>query len=174
MKIEPGWKWTTATFVLLMSLAPATGFANDADAPGALVTSALDVIYVGQLGKTDSSGRLLVWEGNIKGDLTGKIEWWFVEPPPETATKYMGGKVDYYRAKWKIWIDGKLVLVGESAGKTVTPKGSDGMWDGHGVVTEAHGKFARLKGKQVYETGPVIYGSNPPVSLTSTGMFEIY
>jgi len=89
------------------------------------------------------------------------------------STTYKGGKVDYYKARWEIWVDEKLVLAGESAGKTVTPDQSDGMWDGHGVVTEANGKFARLKGRKVYETGPVIYGSNPPVSLTGTGMFQI-
>ena len=86
----------------------------------------------------------------------------------------MGGKVNYYRARWEIWVEDKLVLAGESAGKTVAPDQSDGMWDGHGVVTEAYGKFARFSGYRVSETGPVIYGSNPPESLTGTGMFQIY
>lgn len=139
-----------------------------------MLTGALDLTYVGHLAKTDDEGRLLVWEGSIKGDFAGTIRWWFVAPSPEASTNYMGGKVDYYKARWEVWVDEALVLAGESAGKTVTLHQSDGMWDGHGVVTEAFGKFARFKGHKVYETGPVIYGSNPPVSLTGTGMFQVY
>lgn len=141
---------------------------------GTRLNGALELTYAGHLEKKDDDGRLLVWEGSVKGDFGGKIKWWFVDPPPEATTKYAGGEVGYYKARWEIWVGEKLVLAGESAGKTVTPDGSDGMWDGHGVVTEAYGEFARFKGYKVYETGPVIYGSNPPVSLTGTGMFQIY
>ena len=148
--------------------------AEDAGVPSALLTGALDLTYVGHLEKTDDDGRVLIWEGSIEGDFAGKIRWWFVEPPPEAITEYLGGKVLYYRARWKIWVEDKLVLAGESAGKTVTPDQSDGMWDGHGVVTEAYGKFARFGGYRVSETGPVIHGSNPPDSTTGTGMFQIY
>ena len=141
---------------------------------GALLNGALDLTYVGHLEKTDDDGRLLVWEGSIGGDFAGKINWWFIDPSPIASDTYKGGSVNYYEARWEIWVGEELVLAGESAGKTVTPDQSDGMWDGHGVVTEAYGKFARLKGHKVYETGPVIYGSNPPISLTGTGMFQIY
>ena len=86
----------------------------------------------------------------------------------------MGGTGIYYEARWEIWVGEKLVLAGESAGKTVTPDQSDGMWDGQGVFTEAYGRFARFKGYKVSETGPGLQGANPPVSLTGTGMFQIY
>jgi hypothetical protein len=174
MKIKFAWKSATVMLVLSMTLAGAITFADAADVPDALLTGALDLTYAGHLEKTDDDGRLLVWEGSIGGDFGGKIEWWFIDPSTVASTTYMGGTVNYYEARWEIWVGEKLVLAGESAGKTVTPDQSDGMWDGHGVVTEAYGKFARFKGHKVYETGPVIYGSNPPVSLTGTGMFQIY
>ena len=174
MKISLARELARVIVTLSIALAPVTALASDGDGAGVLLTGALDLTYVGHLEKKDDSGRLLVWEGRVEGDFGGKIRWWFVDPPPEATTEYLGGQVDYYRARWEIWVGDELVLAGESAGKTVTPHQSDGMWDGHGIVTEAYGKFARLKGHKVYETGPVIYGSNPPVSLTGTGMFQIY
>ena len=174
MKIKSARKLTPVMLVLSMTLAGAIAFADDADVSGALLAGALDLTYVGHLEKTDDDGRLLVWEGSIAGDFAGTIKWWFVNPSPVASAEYMGGKVDYYEARWEIWVGKKLVLAGKSAGKTVTPDQSDGMWDGHGVVTEAYGKFARFERHKVYETGPVIYGSNPPISLTGTGMFQIY
>ena len=142
--------------------------------PGVLLNGALDLTYAGYLEKRDGDGRLLVWEGSVGGDFAGAIKWWFVDPSPIASDTYKGGTVNYYEARWEVWVGEKLVLAGKSAGKTVTPDQSDGMWDGHGVVTEAHGEFEQLKGYRVYETGPVIYGSNPPDSLTGTGMFQIY
>jgi len=174
MKINSARELTLLMLVLSMTLAGAMAFADDVNVSGARLAGALDLTYVGHLEKTDDEGRLLVWEGSIQGDFAGKIKWWFVDPSPVASTTYMGGKVDYYEAQWEIWVGEKLVLAGESGGKTVNPDQSDGMWDGHGVVTEAYGKFARFMGQKVYETGPVILGSNPPISLTGTGMFQIY
>ena len=174
MRIKFAWKYTPVMLVLSIALAGSKVFADDADVSGSLLTGALDLTYVGHLEKTDDDGRLLVWEGSVGGDFAGKIRWWFIDPSTVASASYTGGTVNYYEARWEIWIGEELVLAGRSAGKTVTPDQSDGMWDGHGVVTEAHGRFARLKDRKVYETGPVIYGSNPPVSLTGTGMFQIY
>lgn len=174
MRIRSARKSTPVILMLSMILAQPIAIADDVDVTGALLNGALDLTYAGHLEKTDENGRLLVWEGSIAGDFAGQIKWWFVDPSPAASTTFMGGKVDYYEARWEIRVGEELVLAGESAGKTVTPSQSDGMWDGHGVVTEAYGKFARFKGYKVYETGPVIYGSNPPVSLTGTGMFQIY
>ena len=161
-------------FVLLMVPIALLPLPASADAPGALLTGALDLTYAGHREKTDAKGRLLVWEGRVEGDFAGTIRWWFTDPPPEASTEYLGGRIDYYRARWEIWISDELVLAGESAGKTVAADQSDGIWDGHGVVTEAYGKFSRFKGYKVYETGTVIYGSNPPDTLTGRGMFQIY
>lgn len=174
MKISFARYLAPVILVTSMTLAPVPASADDADGTGALLTGALDLTYVGHLEKTDGEGRLLVWEGRVGGDFAGNIRWWFVDPSPEASTEYLGGRVDYYRARWEIRVGDKLVLAGESAGKTVTVDESDGMWDGHGIVTEAYGKFARFKGYKVYETGPVIYGSDPPSTLTGTGMFQIY
>jgi hypothetical protein len=174
MKVRFAWKSTAVMLVLSMTLAWATVLADDADVPGAPLTGPLDLTYVGHLEKTDDDGRLLVWEGSVGGDFAGKIKWWFIDPSTVASSTFMGGTVNYYEARWEIWVGEKLILAGESAGKTVTPDQSDGMWDGHGVVTGAYGRFARFKGHKVYETGPVIYGSNPPFSLTGTGMFQIY
>ncbi len=130
--------------------------------------------YGGQIEQLDDEGRLLVWEGTIEGDLTGEMKWWFEIPPPVIAPPYTGGRAAFYAARWEIWNAGELLLAGESAGKTVSPDGADGMWDGHGVVTEASGEFNALDGRKVCETGPVIVGSDPPVSFSGTGLFLIY
>ena len=174
MKINPAWESAPVLLVLSMILTGAIAFAEDANVPDVLLTGALDLTYAGHLEKTDDDGRLLVWEGSIGGDFGGTIKWWFIDPTPIVSTTHIGGTVNYYEARWEIWVDEMLVLAGQSAGKTVAPDQSDGIWDGHGVVTEAYGKFARFQGRKVYETGPVIYGSNPPLSLTGTGMFQIY
>ena len=159
---------------LSIFLTAAVGCADRADAPNARLVGALDLTYVGHLGKTDDNGMVLNWEGSVNGDFAGEIKWWFVDPPPVSGHTFRGGEAFYYVARWEIRVEETLVLAGESAGKTITPDGADGMWDGHGVVSEAYGKFARFKGYKVYETGPVIYGSNPPESLSGTGMFQIY
>jgi hypothetical protein len=138
---------------------------------GKCLRSQIDYWYVGYLGTTDEEGRMLIWEGNISGDITGTMKWWF-GPSPAESPPYVGGSVIYYAGRWEIWdVTGtELLLAGESAGKTVTPTGEDCMWDGHGVVTEASKWFNPLKGCHIYETGPVIF-NGPPYG---TGIFVIY
>jgi len=138
------------------------------------LTAVIDYKFVGHQDKRDQDGRLLVWQAIARGDLDAEMKWWFVDPAPVPATSYGGGRVTYYLARWEIWIDGELVLAGDSAGKTVFPDNADGMWDGHGVVREAFGDFQAFQGRNVYETGPVIVGSDPPVSFSGSGMFQIY
>ncbi len=135
-----------------------------------------EVVYqfAGHLEKIDEQGRLLVWEATIEGDVSGEMKWWFVQPAPVTSAPYAGGRVDYYVARWELRVAEELVLAGKSAGKTVWADGADGIWDGHGVVTEARGDFSMLKGHKTYETGPVLKGSNPPISFSGTGLFSIY
>jgi hypothetical protein len=174
MKINSAWGLTTVILLLSVTLAGSMAFAEDANLPDLPLNGALDLTYIGHLEKTDDDGMLLEWEGSIGGDFAGKIRWWFFEPSPVVTSTYKGGKVDYYKARWEIWVDGKLALSGRSAGKTVTPNQSDGIWDGHGIVTEAYGAFAGVKGHKIYETGIVFFGSNPPISFTCTGMFQIY
>ena len=142
--------------------------------PVVRLTSEIDYRFVGHLEQLDDEGRLFVWAGTIEGDFTGEMKWWFVQPSPVSGSTYMGGKAAFYAARWEFWAGEELLLAGESAGKTVFPDGADGMWDGHGVVTEASGEFDALKGRKVYETGPVIVGSDPPVSYSGTGLFLIY
>jgi hypothetical protein len=174
MKITSAWGLTTVMLLLSTTLTGPMAFAEATDIPDVPLTGALDLTYVGHLEKTDDDGMPLEWEGSIGGDFAGKIKWWFFEPTPAAASTYKGGKADYYKARWEIMVDGKLVLAGKTAGKTITPDQSDGIWDGHGTVTEAHGTFAGLKGHKVSETGIVFFGSNPPISFTCTGMFQIY
>lgn len=138
------------------------------------LTGEIDYWYAGHLGQTDDEGRLLVWEATIECDVKGKMKWWFVKPPPASAITYTGGRLTFYAARWELWVDDELLVAGETAGKTVFRGGADGIWDGHGRVTEAKGRFKALNGHKVYETGPVIVGSDPPKSFTGTGMFLIY
>ncbi len=138
-----------------------------------LLTSRIDYWFVGGAGTTDDEGRRLVWDATISGDFTGTAKWWF-GPSPAPAIQYDGARVAYYQARWEIWSDEavpELLLAGESAGKTVTPDGEDGWWDGHGVVTEASKEFNNLKGRHVSETGPVVWTSDP---WDGTGIFAIY
>jgi hypothetical protein len=165
---------TSLLLVLFMTLAGATAFAGERVVPNGRLTSQIDYHFVGHFGILDEEGRLLVWEGTIEGDFTGECKWWFVSPSPVDGSTFTGGEVRFYAARWEIWDAGELLLAGDSAGKTVFPVGEDGMWDGHGVVTEAKGAFNPLKGRKVYETGPVIVGLDPPVSFFGTGMFLIY
>ena len=174
MKIKAVGVLTSLLLVLSMTLAGPTAFADDRAVPTGRLTSEIDYWFVGHLGQWDDEGRLLIWEGIIEGDFTGEMKWWFVMPSPVFGSTYIGGRVAFYAARWEIWAGGELLLAGDSAGKTVFPDAADGMWDGHGVVTEASGKFNALKGRKVYETGPVILGTTPPLSYSGTGMFLIY
>jgi hypothetical protein len=174
MKIKAVCVLTSLLLVLSMTLAGTMTFADDSAVPKGRLTSQIDYRFVGHLEQLDDEGRLLVWEGTIEGDLTGEMKWWFVNPSPVSGSTYMGGQVNFYVARWEIWDGEELLLVGESAGKTVFPDGADGMWDGHGVVTETSGEFNALDGRKVYETGPVIVGPDPPVSFSGTGLFLIY
>jgi hypothetical protein len=157
--------------LVVLTLTHAVPMAKSSSSSSAL-TSAIEYWFVAHLGEMDDEGRLLVWEGTIDGDITGTMKWWFGWSPPDGV--YLGGWVAYYTARWEIWDGEELLLAGESAGKTVFPDGADGMWDGHGVVTEASKGFNPLKGRKVYETGPVLMGSDPPVSFSGAGMFVIY
>lgn len=156
------------SLVVALALTPATPMAESSSSSSAL-TSRIDYEYVAN-GEMDDEGRVLVWEGTIEGDITGTMKWWF-GPSPAPYVGYQGGGVGYYEARWEIWDDAELLLAGESAGKTVIPDGADGMWDGHGVVTEASMELNTLKGRKVYETGPVIWD---PFPFSGTGIFLIY
>jgi hypothetical protein len=138
------------------------------------LTGKIDYQYVGHLRQKDDAGRVLVWEATIEGDVTGNMKWWFVIPSPVSPVKHEGGLTTFYLARWELWVDGELLLAGESAGKTVYPNGADGIWDGHGRVTEGAGKYSALVGRAVYETGPVFLGQEPPKTYAGTGMFRIY
>ena len=164
----------SSLFFSAVALSATIAYADEGSAPGGPLTSEVVYHFVGHLEEVDDQGRLLVWEASIKGDVTGELKWWFVQPSPVSSTPYAGGRVDYYSARWEIRVDGELVLAGKSAGKTVWPEGVDGIWDGNGIVMEAQGDFSLLVGRKTYETGPVIAGSNPPISFSGTGMFMIY
>jgi hypothetical protein len=149
-------------------------FAESRSEPDGLLIGEIEYWFVGHLGQTDGAGNLLVWEGTIGGMVTGDMKWWFVNPPPVPEAATAGGHVSFYVARWELWVDGDLLLAGESAGKTVFPDGADGIWDGHGRVTEAAGRFADLAGHRIYESGPVLRGSDPPRSFKGTGAFVVY
>jgi len=175
MKIKTVSVLTSLLLVLSMTLAGAPAFADKGVVPTGQLISQIDYEFVGHLGLWDAEGRLLVWQGNIRGDVTGEMKWWVVvQPPPVDDSPYDAGVLGFYAARWEIWNAGELLLAGESAGKTVFPDGADGIWDGHGVVTEAKGKLNRLKRRKISETGTVILGTDPPMSLSGAGMFLIY
>lgn len=171
MKTKALWTFTlTMCFALVGAIASAD---EDADR-GPILVCEIAYQFVGHQERLDDGGRLLVWEGKIAGDLNGQMRWWFRQPTPVSGSAYAGGRVNFYAAHWEIWDGDDLLLAGESAGKTVFPVTGDGMWDGHGVVTETSEEFSSLSGRKIYETGPVVLGQNPPVSFSGAGMFHIY
>ena len=174
MRFKTVRKLTSLLLALAISLPATVTFAGEGSSPPEPLASEIAYQFVGHLEEVDDEGRLLVWKATIKGGVTGELTWWFVQPAPVASTPYAGGRVDYYAARWEIRVDGELLLAGESAGKTVWLDGVDGIWDGHGIVTEARADFSSFKGRKTYETGPVIKGSNPPASYSGTGLFLIY
>ncbi len=151
-----------------------TAFSAADALPEGQLTGQIDYYFVGHFGQFDDQGRLLVWEGTIEGDFTGVVKWWFEIPGPALGATYDGGRFAFYAARWEIWADGKLILAGASSGKTVFADGADGIWDGHGVVTEGSGPYNVLKGRKLSETGTVLIGDMPPVTYTGRGLFSIY
>ena len=166
-------RWIVLLLTLMAPMTQQSLADNEPDSDGVLV-GRIDYWFVGHLGQTDGEDRLLVWEATIEGGVTGKMKWWFVNPPAIAEIALSNGRVSLYTARWEVWVDGELLLAGESAGKTVFSDDADGIWDGHGRVTEARGRFRDLIGSRIYETGPVILGSDPPRSFKGTGAFVIY
>ena len=160
--------------VLLVANTNQTTLADENVILGDRLIGKISYWFVGHLGETDNAGRLLVWEATIEGDVNGKMKWWFVNPPPIASVRYTNGQTSFYVARWELWNGDTLLLAGESAGKTDFPDNSDGMWDGHGRVTEAYGSFGAFSGHKVYESGPVIRGEDSPRTFSGTGMFVIY
>ena len=159
------------TAFLLFSALLVPGLTVAADAP---LRSRIDYHFVAHLEQTDAAGRTLVWEATADGELSGTMKWWFEAPGPAPESTFNGGRVTYYAARWEFWQDGELAIAGESTGKTDFRDGADGMWDGHGRVTEANGDYADLAGRRVYESGPVLLGDEPPVTFTGSGVFVIF
>ena len=118
------------------------------------LNSEIDYVFVGHLGTVDTEGRLLVWDGNISGDVNGKILWWFVSPagPPNMPD---AAHVGFYEARWEIWDGADLLLAGESAGSTALPPGKDGIWRGNGRVTEVGAGFEPWMDRPIKEGGNV-------------------
>lgn len=159
---------------LSVALSMQMAIAENNEGPRERLTGKIDYWFVGHLQQMDDAGRLLVWEGTIEGDLEGKMKWWFVNPPPVSPIPHASGRTSFYAARWELWIDDELALAGESAGKTVFFDGADGIWDGHGRVTQVASRFKTLNGREIYETGPVLSGEDPPKTFSGTGMFLIY
>ena len=167
---------TALALALSMAAASAPAFADKEHraVPRGVLASQIDYWFVGHLGETNDQGMPLIWKGVGHGAINGEGKWYFTIEPPVINSPF-----SFYKARWEIWSEGKLILAGESAGKTVFPEGvspsaAPGIWDGHGVVTEARGRFNKLKGRKTYETGPVFMGDAPPATFYGTGMFTIY
>ena len=132
------------------------------------LNNSISYVFVGHLQTFDGAGRLLVWEGEIHGDIEGEMKWWFVlggGPPnmPDAA------HVSFYEARWEIWDGSTLLLAGESGGTTARPPGKDGIWRGNGMVTEAYGAFEGWNGRPMFEGGNV----NWTFPYSGQGMFRI-
>jgi hypothetical protein len=141
--------------ILILMLVPT--FIAQANKPAPALKCTIEYSYVGHLEEFDDEGRLQVWEGTISGDIEGSTKWWFVlgGGPPNMPDS---SKASHYEARWEIFdLAGNLVLAGDSSGVTASPPDKDGIWNGHGKVTEAYGEFEDWIGRQTHEAGSVIW-----------------
>ena len=145
--------------------------------PAPSLTSTITYNFVGALGIFDTEGRLLVWHGEIHGDIEGVILWWF-----DLTGSQETGLVKHYVSRWEIWSDyslenenseAVLLLAGDSEGTTATPPGKDGIWRGKGIVTEASEKFEDWIGRQTYEGGSVTWAIPGVLPVDGEGIFRI-
>lgn len=174
METNAVWRMSLSIIVIFTMAAAQTACDGSDSTSDEQLAGEINYRFVGHLEQVDEKGRLLVWEAEVAGDIQGTMKWWFVNPPPSAEIDYSDGRLTFYAARWELWNDEQLLLAGVSAGKTSFRDGADGIWDGHGRVTEASGKYESLRGRSVYETGPVILGSDPPKTLTGTGVFLVY
>lgn len=136
--------------VLLVILGSVLAADAATTAPSALECT-IGVDFVGHLGTTDDEGRLLAYDGEIHGDIEGRILWWL-----DLAYSHDIGQISYYAARWEIYDStDNLILAGDDAGTTAKPPGEDGIWRGKGIVTEASAGFEDWIGRQLYEEGNV-------------------
>jgi hypothetical protein len=135
--------------------------------------SEIGYTYVGDRGETDEDGWALVWTATVEGDVSGEARWYFVEPNPIADLEVSNGSYAYYESRWQILVGGQVIMSGRSAGKTVTTADQDGVWDGHGVVTDASDAYRAYVGRPTYETGPVIFGDDPPQTMWGRGILAI-
>lgn len=155
--------------------------ADDDDVCRISLRSVSDYVLVAHLDIFDEEGRKLFWKGTLKGDIDGVGLWWFDVPLPPVE-KQDDYRVNFYSGRWEIYDqdplpntnpnpNAKLLVAGMSAGETLVPldpPGSDGIWDGIGVVTEANEEFEPLIGCEVFEGGPVVFTSFPFYGIGKT------
>ncbi len=160
---------TIPVLALALLLVLGTVLADDgAQKPAPSLICAIDYEFVGHLQQIpddlDEEGRLLVWDGEIHGDIEGRILWWF-----DLTGSLETGKVSHYVARWEIYVADNLVLAGDSCGTTASPPKKDGIWRGEGIVTEAYGEFEDWIGRHSYEGGNV----NWDFPYSGEGIFRI-
>ena len=163
----------TMALLLVLGTVLADDTAIRAKKPAPSLICAIDYEFVGHLQEIpddlDEEGRLLVWIGEIHGDIEGVILWWF-----DLTGSRDTGVVKHYVAKWEIYdLEDNVLLVGDSTGTTATPPGKDGIWRGNGIVTEAYGEFEDWIGRKTYEGGSVTWVIPGLLPFGGEGIFGI-
>ena len=94
---------------------------------------------------------VLVWEGDISGDIDGCIQWWSAAPPDVT------GQASHYDERWEIWnsCENKetLLLGGSESGSTTTRHFKNSNWRTNGVVEDAADDYAEWIGRRSHMSG---------------------
>lgn len=156
-------------FLLVAAFVPA----STVEAQGPL-RGTTDYAFVGLLGQVDAEGRLLAWEGEITGDITGTIQWWAVDGTPDT------GQVHHFIEHWVILgADGSELLSGEDYGTTTIRHLKNTIWRTNGTVTDANDDYQHLIGRNVHAGGEITWqwidtpDGPVPVPEAGTGTFRI-
>jgi hypothetical protein len=130
-----------------------------------------DYVFVNEF--DPARGLVLVWEGNISGDIEGCIQWWAAAPPAVT------GQATHYDLRWEIWdsceADATLLLGGSESGSTTVRNLKNSNWRTNGIVEDAAPEFEEWIGRRSHMSGHFewVILAEGPVPSHGDGIFRL-
>ncbi|MFW2381389.1 MAG: hypothetical protein ACN4GZ_06475 [Acidimicrobiales bacterium] len=171
------------SLVAFFSIVVAMVAVNAASAKGnAPLRSDTNYEFVAPAGVFGPNG-LLIWQGDIDGDLNGCIQWWSPSPEGPRVT----GQATHYDEVWEIWerCDGftgeTLLLTGADRGTTTVRNLKNSIWRANGTVTGP--QDSELVGRRMHSGGTVewllnedgvpVFFNGAPVPVGGEGVFRV-